>query len=204
MTHALKPGWTQAARSSDPLSLFASWMRAAEQSEPNDPNAAALATSSPGGAPSLRMVLMKGIVDGGFTFYTHAESRKGLELAANPKAAMCFHWKSLRRQIRIEGTVTQLPAAASTRYFHSRSRRSQLGAAASQQSRPLESREALEQRVHVLERQYPDEVPRPDSWKGYLLLPTQIEFWADGPDRLHDRLLFLHAGVGWNSLLLFP
>jgi pyridoxamine 5'-phosphate oxidase len=188
----------------DPVALFAAWLSDAEASELNDPNATALATATSDGAPSVRMVLMKRLDARGFSFYTNAESRKGLELAANPRAAMCFHWKSLRRQVRVEGTVAELPAAEADEYFHSRTRMSQLGAAASLQSRVLESRDALESRVSECAARYPEEVPRPDWWKGYILRPERIEFWINGVDRLHDRFLFARAGEGWLKERLFP
>lgn len=188
----------------DPIALFRAWMREAEAGEPNDPNAVALATATAEGAPSVRMVLLKGLDERGFAFYTNAESRKGLELAENPQAAMCFHWKSLRRQIRVAGRVSELPDAEVDDYFHSRSRDSQLGAVASRQSRPLTSREALEERVRAVEERYPGVVPRPDFWRGYVLWPERIEFWINGVARLHDRFLFLRGEGGWEKKRLFP
>lgn len=188
----------------DPIALFAAWLSEAEAAEPNDPNAAALATATASGTPSVRMILMKRLDGRGFSFYTNAESRKGLELAENPKAAMCFHWKSLRRQVRVEGVVTELPAAEADEYFHSRTRMSQLGAAASRQSRVLESREVLEARVSGYDARYPGEIPRPDWWKGYVLRPERIEFWINGVGRLHDRFLFVREGDGWLKERLFP
>lgn len=198
----LEPRWTEAA--DDPLILFAAWMEDAKQSEPNDPNAVALATATPEGIPSVRMVLMKHVDSRGFAFYTNAESRKGLELADNPRAAMCFHWKSLRRQVRVEGTIAELPPDEVDRYFHSRSRRSQLGAAASQQSELLESRGLLEERVARMAVDFPNEIPRPEYWRGFVLRPNHIEFWADGSDRLHDRLLFVRDHHHWSKSLLYP
>ncbi|MDQ2834728.1 MAG: pyridoxamine 5'-phosphate oxidase [Acidobacteriota bacterium] len=188
----------------DPMALFAAWMQDAAASELNDPNAVALATASGEGVPNVRMVLMKGVDGRGFAFYTNAESAKGVELGENPRAAMCFHWKSLRRQVRISGTVAELPAGDADGYFHSRSRRSQLGAVASQQSRVLASREVLEARVKELEAEFPGEIPRPAYWKGYVLRPEWIEFWKDGAARLHDRFLFTRAGDGWRRERLFP
>lgn len=188
----------------DPIALFRAWMREAEAGELNDPNAVALATATANGAPSVRMVLLKGLDERGFAFYTNAESRKGLELAENPRAAMCFHWKSLRRQIRIEGLVSELPYAEADAYFHSRSRGSQLGAVASRQSRPLASRHTLEERVQSAEERYPDVVPRPDFWRGYVLWPERIEFWVNGAERLHDRYLFSHTENGWVKKRLYP
>ena len=189
----------------DPILLFKAWMHVAETSEPNDPNAAALATASPEGLPSVRMVLVKNIEQQGFSFYTNAESQKGRELTSNRHAALCLHWKSLRRQVRVAGTIVDLPDEVTDEYFHSRSRRSQIGAAVSQQSRPLESRQILEEQVAGFEQTHKQgEIPRPSFWRGYLLQPTRIEFWIDGPDRLHDRLLFTHTGDTWTKTLLYP
>jgi pyridoxamine 5'-phosphate oxidase len=188
----------------DPIALFHIWMRKAEASELNDPSAVALATATLDGMPSVRMVLMKRADQRGFSFYTNAESQKGLELAENPRAAMCFHWKSLRRQVRISGTVTVLSAAEADDYFHSRSRLSQLGALASQQSRVLASRELLLARVNELEKEFPGEIPRPEYWRGYLLSPERIEFWTNREGRLHDRFLFSRSGDEWRRERLFP
>jgi pyridoxamine 5'-phosphate oxidase len=188
----------------DPIALFCVWMKHAEAEELNDANAVALATATRDGVPSVRMVLMKGVDDRGFAFYTNAESQKGIELAENPKGAMCFHWKSLRRQVRISGSVTELPAEDADEYFHSRSRLSQLGAVASQQSRVLAGREVLVARVKELEREFPGEIPRPDYWRGYVLKPERIEFWKSSAGRLHDRFLFSRSGDGWRKERLFP
>ena len=188
----------------DPVALFLVWLREAEAGEANDPNAVALATASADGAPSVRMVLVKGVDERGFSFYTNAESRKGLELEENPRAAMCVYWKSLRRQVRVEGVVTELPRAEADAYFHSRSRESQLGAAVSRQSQPLESREALMEMVRELKRVTPGEVPRPEWWKGYVLRPERMEFWVNRENRLHDRFLFVRGEVGWMKTRLFP
>lgn len=188
----------------DPVELFGEWMREAEASEPNDANAAALATSTMGGMPSVRMVLMKHADAKGFCFFTNAESQKGVQLAANPRAAMCFHWKTLRRQVRVEGWVEEMPGAEVDLYFHSRSRRSQLGAAVSDQSHPLGSRAELEEQVRRFSEEHPGEVPRPDYWRGYSLSPERIEFWVDGKDRLHDRFLFMREGGGWTTERLYP
>jgi pyridoxamine 5'-phosphate oxidase len=189
---------------SDPIALFRTWMAEAEATEPNDPNAVALATASARSAPSVRMVLLKQLDERGFGFFTNAESEKGQQLRENPQAAMCFHWKSLRRQVRVEGTVSELPAVEADNYFHSRGRRSQLGAAVSRQSRVLGSRAELEGMVRDLAAEYPGEIPRPPYWKGYVLKPKRIEFWQDGPDRLHDRMLFERDGDGWVTSRLFP
>lgn len=188
----------------DPIALFRVWMKDAEAGELNDPNAVALATATASGAPSVRMVLVKGLDERGFAFYTNAGSQKGVELAENPRAAMCFHWKSLRRQVRVEGTVAELPAAEADEYFHTRTRMSQLGAMASQQSFPLASREALVLRVKELEAEFPGEIPRPAFWKGYVLRPERIEFWVNGVSRLHDRFLFVQSGGDWMKERLFP
>ncbi len=188
----------------DPIALFGEWMREAEASEPNDPNAVALATCSAGGVPSVRMVLMKHVDAQGFCFFTNAESEKGVQLAENPRAAMCFHWKSLRRQVRVSGRVSGLPSSEVDEYFHSRSRRSQLGAAVSAQSRPLGSREELEERVRRFAAEHPGEVPRPEYWRGYCLRAERMEFWVDGSDRLHDRFLFVRGTDGWAVERLYP
>ena len=193
-----------AAAALDPVSLFRAWMEEAVAREPNDPNAVALATATLGGAPSVRMVLLKGLDERGFAFYTNSESRKGLELAANPRAAMCFHWKSLQRQVRVEGAVTELPAAEADVYFHSRSRGSQLGAAVSRQSQVLQSRKVLEEMVKEYAAGHEGEIPRPERWKGYVLRPERVEFWINGEDRLHDRFLFVRGDVGWVKSRLFP
>jgi pyridoxamine 5'-phosphate oxidase len=188
----------------DPLEVFAAWMKQAEASEVNDANAAALATATPDGHPSVRMVLIKQVDERGFCFFTNAESRKGVELQSNPNAALCFHWKTLRRQIRVEGSITMVETEEVDRYFHSRSRKSQVGAAVSQQSRPLSSREELEAQVRWFAEEHPGEVPRPSYWRGYRLRAERIEFWMDGADRLHDRFLFTRSTGAWNCARLYP
>lgn len=192
----------------DPFSLFQDWLKLAEQSEPNDPTAAALATATADGVPSVRMVLVKGVDAQGFTFYTNAESRKGGELAQNPHAALCFHWKSLRRQVRVNGNITEVSAKTSDQYFHSRSRRSQIGAAVSKQSQPLKDRATLEAEVAAFSAKHDvGEIPRPGFWRGFRLAPQTIEFWIDGADRLHDRLVFSQMGAPantWTKTLLYP
>ncbi len=188
----------------EPFTLFAQWMGEAEQTEPNDPNAAALATATPDGRPSVRMVLIKRVDERGFCFFTNRDSRKGTQLEANAKAAICLHWKSQRRQVRAEGPIVPMPAADVDAYFHSRSRRSQIGAAVSEQSRPLPARQILEDKVRRFTEEHPAEIPRPDYWTGYCLQPERIEFWMDGPDRLHDRLLFTQEAGQWKTTLLYP
>ena len=192
--------------SDDPFQLFDAWFADAKASEPNDPEAVALATASSDGQPSVRMVLMKGHGPDGFAFYTNSQSAKGDQLAANPRAAMLFHWKSLRRQIRIEGRVEPVSEAESDAYFASRSRDSQLGAWASDQSRPLDSREAFEARFGAMKTRFGNgDVPRPPHWHGYRLRPDRMEFWSDRPHRLHERRLFTgRADGGWDEGLLFP
>ncbi len=191
-------------QSTDPLELFALWLGEAERSEPNDPNAAALATSTLEGQPSVRMVLVKRADERGFCFFTNAESRKGRELQMNPRAALCFYWKTLGRQVRVEGRVTEMENADVDAYFHSRSRNSQIGAAVSQQSRPLASREELEETFRRFAQEHPGEVPRPPHWCGFCVQAERIEFWVHGADRLHDRFLFTRDSGAWNRTRLYP
>ena len=196
------------AMAADPFALFAAWFAEAQASEPNDAEPMALATADSAGQPSVRMVLLKGHGLEGFDFYTNLDSRKGTELAANATAALLFHWKSLRRQVRIEGPVEPLPAAEADAYFATRTRDSQLGAWASDQSRPLDSRETFEQRYEEARARFArfegQDVPRPPRWGGYRLVPQQIEFWSDRPHRLHERRLFTRAANGWDEGLLYP
>ncbi|HEY8612181.1 MAG TPA: pyridoxamine 5'-phosphate oxidase [Roseomonas sp.] len=189
----------------EPFGLFEAWFADAVAREPNDPNAMCLATTTADGWPSARMVLLKGRDEKGFVFYTNEESRKGGELLSNPRAALCFHWKSLRRQVRVEGTVERVTAAESDAYYASRSRGSRIAAAASEQSRPLATRAEFERRVAELEARHPGEtVPRPSHWGGFRVLPIRIEFWQDMPFRMHDRLVFERAGEGWSTGRLYP
>ena len=189
----------------DPLALFDKWLAEAGASEPNDPEAMTLATATRDGRPSARIVLLKGHGPDGFVFYTNQQSRKADELAANPNAALLFHWKSLRRQVRIEGSVSPVSDAEGDAYFASRARDSQLGAWASDQSRPLDNRATFEQRFEGMKRRYEgSEVPRPPHWGGYRLNPEAMEFWTDRPHRLHERRLFTRTPDGWTEGLLYP
>lgn len=189
----------------EPIALFSAWLSAAEQTEPNDANAMCLATVDAAGLPDARMVLLKGHGEDGFVFYTNLESTKGAELAANPKAALLFHWKSLRRQVRVRGTVQLVGDAEADAYFASRHPQSRIGAWASAQSRPLESREALEARASEFAERFGEIIPRPPNWSGFRLQPREIEFWRDGAHRLHDRFLFKREGRGgWSRTRLNP
>ena len=191
----------------DPIALFGEWMEAAKAAEPNDPNGMALATVDADGLPDLRMVLLKDLDARGFTFYTNSQSAKGLELASHPKAALLFHWKSLRRQVRARGPVEVVSAAESDAYFQSRARSSQIGAWASDQSSPMPDRLALAKRVAEYGLKFGlGPVPRPPHWFGYRVLPLHIEFWRDRPFRLHERLAFSRDAVGddWTTARLYP
>lgn len=190
--------------SNDPLEIFDKWMAEARNSEPNDPNAAALATAATDGKPSVRMVLAKHIGPHRFSFFTNIESRKGRELRENPRAALCFHWKTLRRQVRVDGNIAELGHADVDTYFHSRSRESQISAAVSDQSRVLASREEIERRFRIFAEANPGEIPRPDYWRGFYLREEHIEFWINGAHRLHDRFLFTRTATGWQKDRLFP
>ena len=189
----------------EPYALFARWLEDAAASEPNDPNAVALATVDPDGLPNVRMVLLKGFDEHGFVFYTNCQSAKGRELLATPKAAMCFHWKSLRRQVRVRGPVETVTDAEADAYYASRPRGSRIGAWASAQSRPLESRFALEKAVAEYTARYAiGDIPRPPYWSGFRIRPASIEFWHDRPFRLHDRVLFQAGEGGWSKTRLYP
>jgi pyridoxamine 5'-phosphate oxidase len=198
-------GIPEAAADRDPLDLFSDWFKAAEESGIFLPESVALATASPEGAPSVRMVLLKTVDARGFVFYTNYESRKAAELEANPQASLCFHWAVLERQVRVEGRVERVSAEESTAYYASRPRGSRIGAWASKQSRPLPSRSILEDRVREFEAAHPgDEVPLPPFWGGYLLRPHRIEFWQGKADRLHERLVFEGAPGAWGTHRLYP
>ncbi|GGO91774.1 pyridoxamine 5'-phosphate oxidase [Stakelama pacifica] len=191
--------------SHDPFALFADWYAEARASEPNDSNAMALATADAEGHPSVRMVLLKGHGPNGFVFYTNRESQKAAELAENAHAALLFHWKSLRRQIRIQGPVSLVSDAESDAYFASRSRDSQLGAWASDQSRPLDERATFEKRFEEVKARFEGgDVPRPPHWGGYRVTPTRIEFWLDREHRLHERRVFTRTDSGWDMGMLYP
>ena len=197
----------ETAMGGDPFEIFAGWLKAAEASEPNDPNALSLATVDADGLPDVRMVLLKGFDARGFVFYTNFESAKGREILSTKKAAMGFHWKSLRRQVRVRGAIEIVSDAEAEAYYASRARGSRIGAWASQQSRPLESRAILEERVAELTRTYEDkDIPRPPHWSGFRVVPTQIEFWADGRHRLHDRAVYRRPtpDAEWTVERLYP
>ena len=191
----------------EPFALFEAWLNEAIKSEPNDPNAMALATVDPDGLPDVRMVLMKGFDADGFVFYSHIASQKGRELAANPKAALLFHWKSLRRQVRVRGNVTPVTDAEADAYFATRPKQAQIGAWASKQSAPLESRLAFEKAVALYAAKFAiGDVPRPPNWSGYRIVPISIEFWQERAFRLHDRIEFKrdHPDDPWSKTRLYP
>lgn len=191
----------------DPFSLFAEWMAEASRSEPNDPNAMSLATVDPDGMPNVRIVLLKGVDAHGFVFYTNFNSQKGQEILASHKAALCFHWKSLEKQVRVRGMVEQVSDEEADAYFNSRARQSRIGAWASQQSQPLESRYALEKAAAAYAAKYAiGTIPRPPHWSGFRIVPTTIEFWRAGAFRLHDRQIFKRATpeADWSSDRYYP
>lgn len=198
-------GLPDARPDEDPIPLFQTWFAAAERAGIFLPEAAALGTATPDGAPSVRVVLLKGVDQRGFTFFTNYDSRKGAELAANPRAALTFHWAILERQVRVEGTVERLSEAESFDYFRTRPRGSRIGAWASRQSAVLEDRGDLERAVREVEQRYPGgDVPLPPFWGGYRVVPSAIEFWQGRVNRLHDRLLFERSPSGWTSRRLYP
>lgn len=190
----------------DPVALFTAWMGEAREAEPNDANAMSLATVDAKGCPDVRVVLLKGVSDEGFTFYTNFESAKGEQLKANPVAALGFHWKSLRRQVRVRGAIQPVPDEEADAYFASRARVSRLSAAASDQSRPLPSRDVFEKRIAALEKEFEgqDDIPRPSVWGGFRLVPDEIEFWQDQAFRMHDRLKFTQKDGVWTTTRLYP
>lgn len=207
------PAATDFTEAQEPFHLFEAWFADAGRHEPNDPNAMALATADADGLPNVRMVLLKGLdgadrgADRGFVFYTNLESAKGRELIAAGKAALCFHWKSLRRQVRVRGAVAGVSDAEADAYYATRARGSRLGAWASAQSRPLESRFALEKAVALVTVRHPlGEIPRPPHWSGFRITPLELEFWHDRPFRLHDRVVFRRpaAGEPWSRARLYP
>jgi pyridoxamine 5'-phosphate oxidase len=204
-----RPHWMASGdftQADDPFQLFAAWFEEAARTELNDPNAMTLATIDADGMPNARMILLKGVDERGFVFFTHATSAKGSELTAAPRAALVLHWKSLRRQVRVRGTVESASAAECNEYFAGRPRQSQIGAWASQQSKPLESRAHLEASIARCEAKYTDPVPRPPHWCGYRVLPRAIEFWQERPFRLHDRIVFQRTAAGepWAKTRLYP
>ena len=191
----------------DPMQLFKVWMDEAKKTEPNDPNAVALATSNKKNLPSVRMVLLKDFNENGFVFYTNLNSQKGIELKENPNASMCFHWKSLLRQIRISGSVSLVSDKVADQYYNTRGYESRIGAWASKQSTILNQRDELTQSINAFKKKFPDEnnVPRPNYWSGWNLSPTEVEFWLDGENRIHQRLKYIRLDKNnWKKVLLSP
>ena len=190
----------------NPVNLFKEWFKKAETTEPNDPNALSLATADKTGRPKVRMVLLKGFSDDGFTFYTNFNSSKGKDLKENPKASMCFHWKSLRRQVRVIGKVEEVTAKEADEYYNSRPYKNRISAWASSQSQILDKRDTFLSKIKEFEKKYPDQnnVPRPPHWSGWRVLPDEIEFWVDGEGRIHERLNYKKNNGKWEKELLYP
>ena len=190
----------------NPIDLFKNWFSEAEKSEINDPNAVAVATADKKNQPNVRMVLLKGLSDKGFVFYTNFNSKKGEELKNNFKSSMCFHWKSLRRQVRVLGTVEEVTASEADEYYNSRPYKNKIGAWASDQSKQLEQREIFLKKIKEFEKKYKeqDSIPRPPHWSGWRIIPKEIEFWLDGEGRIHERLLYVKENENWKKKLLYP
>ena len=190
----------------NPIELFKKWFSRAEENEINDPNAVAVATSDKSNQPNVRMVLLKGLNDQGFVFYTNFNSTKGKELKINQKASMCFHWKSLRRQVRVLGKVEEVTSKEADDYYNSRPYKNRISAWASSQSQPLDKRETFLDKIKEFEKKYPDanNVPRPPYWSGWRLIPNEIEFWVDGEGRIHERLIYKNIGGKWSKEILYP
>ena len=190
----------------DPIELFKTWMDEAKKTEPNDPNALSLATADKNGIPSVRIVLLKDFSQGGFTFYTNLDSQKSLNIESNPKAEMCFHWKSLQRQVRVFGSINKVKDEIADKYFSSRDYGSKIGAWASEQSKILQNRNELLKRVDAFKKTYPEtkNVPRPENWSGWVLEPIMIEFWLSGQNRIHERLRYYKESSNWEKKLLNP
>jgi len=190
----------------NPIDLFKNWFKKAEETEINDPNAVALGTADQTNQPSVRMVLLKGLSDEGFVFYTNFNSKKGNDLKINQQASMCFHWKSLRRQVRVIGKVQQVTEKEADEYYNSRPYKNRIGAWASNQSEKLESRDVFLKKIEEFEKKYPDQskVPRPPHWSGWRILPNEIEFWLDGEGRIHERLNYINNNSKWIKEILYP
>ena len=190
----------------NPIELFKKWFSKAKENEINDPNAVAVATSDKSNQPNVRMVLLKGLNEKGFVFYTNFNSKKGKELKINKKASMCFHWKSLRRQVRVLGKVEEVTSKEADDYYNSRPYKNRISAWASSQSQPLDKRETFLDKIKEFEKKYPDanNVPRPPYWSGWRLIPNEIEFWVDGEGRIHERLIYKNTGGKWSKEILYP
>ena len=190
----------------DPIELFKMWMNEAKKTEPNDPNAFSLATADKNGTPSVRIVLLKNFDKNGFTFYTNLDSPKSLDIESNPKAEMCFYWKSLQRQVRVFGSINKVKDEIADKYFSSRDYGSKIGAWASEQSRILQNKNELLKRIDGFKKTYPENenVPRPENWSGWILEPRMIEFWLKGSNRIHERLKYIKISNNWKKEILYP